>query len=146
VLFTYTLAFEMSENNQTKSNARGGKRSGAGRKAGAATKKTRVIADKAAAEGVTPLEVMLKTMVALMAKADEIAKLPPDPDGKPAANPLDLMIEAAGVAKDAAPYMHPRLAAMELSGKNGQPLAPVLQVVLSPEKLEEVARRLSDEV
>jgi hypothetical protein len=43
----------MSEKNQTKSKGRGGSRKGAGRKTGSATKKTREIADKAAAEGVT---------------------------------------------------------------------------------------------
>jgi hypothetical protein len=46
--------------NQTKSKAigagRGGKRPGSGRKKGSATKKTREIADRAAAEGITPLE------------------------------------------------------------------------------------------
>lgn len=51
----------MFENNQTKSK-RGGARKNAGRKAGAATKRTREIADKAAEEGLTPLEVMLQTM------------------------------------------------------------------------------------
>jgi hypothetical protein len=42
---------------------RGGKRAGAGRKPGAATKKTRAFADQAAADGdLLPLEVMLNAM------------------------------------------------------------------------------------
>jgi hypothetical protein len=42
--------------------AHGGKRTGAGRKEGALTKRTRAIADKAAAEGSVPLDVMLENM------------------------------------------------------------------------------------
>ena len=40
----------------------GGARKGAGRKAGSATKRTREIADKAAENGITPLEFMLDVM------------------------------------------------------------------------------------
>jgi len=32
---------------------------------------------------------------------------------------------AAGIAKDAAPYMHPRLASMQHSGPNGGPIQTV---------------------
>lgn len=107
----------MSENNQTNSKARGGARKGAGRKEGSATKKTREIADKAAEEGITPLQVMLKAMIALYDKAealadDETGKL----DGKDVSR-LGLLVAASNVAKDAAPYIHPRLAAIEHSGK-----------------------------
>lgn len=76
--------------------ARGGKRPNAGRKPGAVTTKTREIADRAAAEGITPLEVMLEAMRAHYE-----------------ANRLD---EAAEKAKDAAPYIHARLAAVEHAG------------------------------
>jgi hypothetical protein len=82
--------------------AHGGKRTGAGRKPGSATSKTRAIADKAAAEGITPLEVMLHAMREHYGS------------GK--------FDEAAAIAKDAAPYMHPRLAAIEHGGKDGGPL------------------------
>lgn len=72
---------------------RGGKREGAGRPAGAANKKTREIADKAALEGITPLEVLLKTMrEAWDGGSKELA---------------------CQIAKDAAPYMHPRLTAVD---------------------------------
>lgn len=69
----------------------GGRRPGAGRKPGSTTAKTREIADKAAAEGITPLEYMLKLM------RDE---------EKPEAVRLD-------AAKSAAPYIHPRLSSIE---------------------------------
>lgn len=72
---------------------RGGKREGAGRPAGAANKKTREIADKAALDGITPLEVMLQTMRDAW-------------DG--GSKGL-----ACQIAKDAAPYMHPRLTAVD---------------------------------
>lgn len=73
--------------------ARGGKRTGAGRKAGAANTKTREIADKAATDGITPLEVMLLTMRSRWASQDE--------DG------------ALVAAEKAAPYIHARLASVD---------------------------------
>lgn len=70
----------------------GGKRPGAGRKRGSVSKKTTEVAQRAAQEGVTPLEVMLKAMtVHYKAKRYDLA---------------------AAVAKDAAPYVHPRLSAV----------------------------------
>jgi hypothetical protein len=87
----------MSENNQTNSKGRGGARKGAGRKAGAATQKTREIADKAAAAGITPLEVMLEAMNKLRNEGE--------------------LEKAASVAKDAAPYVHPKLSSVEMNAK-----------------------------
>jgi hypothetical protein len=51
------------------------------------------IADKAASKGITPLEVMLEAMRDLHTKGELVA--------------------ASGIAKDAAPYMHPRLSQVE---------------------------------
>ena len=101
--------------NQTKSKGRGGARKGAGRKPGSATKRTREIADKAAAEGTTPLEVMLKAMSAFATEADRVGKSDTETH-------LKLLVAAAGVAKDAAPYVHPRLQAIEHTGKDGGPM------------------------
>lgn len=84
------------ETNQDNS-SHGGRRKGAGRKPGAATKKTREIADKVAALGITPLEVMLEAMNSLR-EAGELEK-------------------AACVAKDAAPYVHPKLSSVEMNAK-----------------------------
>jgi hypothetical protein len=97
----------MAENNQTQSK-RGGARKGAGRKVGSATAKTRAIADKAAASGITPLEVILEAMNSFREGGD--------------------LEKAAGFAKDAAPYMHPRLAAIEHTGEGGGPIDHSLRV------------------
>ena len=91
------------ENNQTKSNGRGGRRPGAGRKTGGATKRTREVADKAAAEGVTPLEFMLGIM-----RSD----LPEDASDEQRVLMMAMRFEAA---KAAAPYMHPKLSAVEMN-------------------------------
>jgi hypothetical protein len=73
---------------------RGGKREGAGRPEGAATVKTREIADKAALEGVTPLEFMLSFMN----------------------DQNEEMHHRLDAAKAAAPYVHPKLANIEHKG------------------------------
>jgi hypothetical protein len=72
---------------------RGGWREGAGRKPGSANLRTRAIADQAAAEGRTPLEIMLKAM----RWHEEAGRWD----------------QAAAVARDAAPYCHPRLSSTE---------------------------------
>lgn len=105
----------MSEINQTKSNGRGGARPGAGRKKGSATAKTREIADRAASEGITPLEYMLEVMRRPSDHEDERIQLAREA----------MRFEAA---KAAAPYMHPRLAAVEHTGKDGGPIDHSLEV------------------
>ena len=72
---------------------KGGARVGAGRPKGTLNKKTQEIVAKAAASGISPLEVMLEAMNAAREEGNLAA--------------------AAGFAKDAAPYMHPRLANVE---------------------------------
>jgi hypothetical protein len=73
--------------------ARGGSRPGAGRKPGSANKRTREIADRAAEEGLTPLEFLLN----IMRTSADAAK-------------------AFEAAKAAAPYCHPRLSNIEANG------------------------------
>jgi len=97
----------MAENNQTQSKGRGGKRPGAGRKVGSATAKTREIADKAAEEGITQLEYMLQVMRQPSDHEDEKIQIAREA----------MRFEAA---KAAAPYIHPRLAAIEHTGANGE--------------------------
>lgn len=82
----------------------GGARIGSGRKPGAKTAKTSDIALRAAVEGVTPIEVMLATMRVLWRDALET-------------NDLKLKVAACAIAEKAAPYCHPRLAAIEHSGE-----------------------------
>ena len=107
----------MSENNQTKSNGRGGKRTGAGRKAGSATKKTRAIADQAIEEGISPLEFMLQIMRTAPSDGVEDPKLL-----------ADLQAMRFEAAKAAAPYIHPKLASIEHSGPDGGPIDQSLSV------------------
>ena len=95
----------MIENNQTNSK-RGGARKNAGRKPGAATTKTREIANKASEAGITPLEYILSVM------RDETTA------------PRERL--SAAVA--AAPYMHAKLSSVEVSGKDGGPIDHSLRV------------------
>lgn len=90
-----------------------------GRQKGTANKKTREIADKAAEEGVTPLEIMLREMRYLDGRVSELrnAKEPSDP-----ALLLGSIKELHEIAKDAAPYMHPKLqtSTIQGAGKDGE--------------------------
>lgn len=131
----------------------GGKRSGAGRKAGAVTKRTREVADRALAEGKAPLEVMLDNMrhfqqVALDAEAtlegltaDEFAGTVSDQTPEQQFKTLLAQVKktagfrqlAQECARDAAPFMHPKLSAVEHTGKDGGPV-----------KLERIERIIID--
>lgn len=117
---------EMIEMNQTKpkkSTGRGGARPGSGRKKGSANKRTREIADRAAEEGITPLEYML-----------ELMRAPSDhEDPKIQAVRETMRFEAA---KAAAPYIHPKLAAIKHTSADGKPLQappPIFNITLSTE-------------
>ena len=105
----------MIEKNQTNSK-RGGARKGAGRKVGSATTKTREIADKAMEEGISPLEYMLQVMR---------MPTPDSEDQRLQASHTQMRFEAA---KAAAPYIHPRLAAIEHTGKDGGDIGLSLNV------------------
>jgi hypothetical protein len=91
--------------------SRGGKRDGAGRKAGTANLKTRELADAAAKEGLMPLEYMLSVL-----RNEE-------------ADVKDRM----WAAEKAAPYVHAKLASVEHKGEGGGPL----QVIIRQFKLDE---------
>lgn len=75
--------------------ARGGKREGAGRPPGVANKASIERQEEIAASGLTPLDYMISVMRNLT--LDEAKRL--------------------DAAKAAAPYVHPRLAAIEHSGE-----------------------------
>jgi hypothetical protein len=83
-------------------NDHGGKREGAGRKPGSMTKRRREIIDEAAKDGITPLEVQLRTMRALWDAANSGPTLD-----------FEKATAACAIAKDAAPYLHPRLSNIE---------------------------------
>lgn len=83
----------------------GGPRSGAGRKPGTVSKQTkdrRRAIHKASSEGIMPLDVMLGTMRSLWAQA-HYGPVPNE----------ELKLQAHAVAKDAAPYLHPKLSNIE---------------------------------
>jgi hypothetical protein len=81
---------------------KGGKREGAGRPKGSLSRRTRAIAEKAAAEGITPLEVMIRAMRHFWQQATRGPVID-----------ANLLKEAAALAEKCAPFMHPRLAAVE---------------------------------
>lgn len=82
---------------------RGGPRKGAGRPKGARTVRSTKAAQEAIASGrTTPLEVMLRAMDEHFRKQEWDA--------------------AAAIAKDAAPYMHPKLQSVMHTGDADQPV------------------------
>lgn len=105
---------------------RGGRREGAGRKKGSLSVLNRKTAEIAAAEGITPLEVTLITMRALWDQAN----------GRPVTLDTEKAKEAMVVADRAAPYCHPRIAAVE-------PKAPPPEDTDLLENPRETARRMA---
>jgi hypothetical protein len=104
---------------------RGGKRPGAGRKPGAKTKRVQEIAAKAAAEGVSPLEVMLENMRFARDQAAELlSKMlgTGEADVDALKTLLSLRQVSQDCAKDAAPYIHPKLASIEHKGDAENPI------------------------
>ena len=114
--------------------ARGGKREGSGRKVGSLTKRTQEVAERAIAEGTSPLEVMLDNMrhfqqVAFDAEAvlagltaeeyTGVEMTPEDQFKKLLAEvkkAAGLRVMAHECARDAAPYVHPKLSAVDMTG------------------------------
>ncbi len=105
--------------------AHGGSRRGAGRRPGAIAKRSRAVAERATAEGVTPLEVMLDNMRFYHSEAIEAlnkllaagAPVPAEGEGdEPHAEIVEqlrtilvLRKMAGEEAARAAPYVHPRV-------------------------------------
>jgi hypothetical protein len=86
--------------------SRGGPRPNAGRKKGSVSKATEIRQEmlaRAAAEGISPLEVMMTAMREAWAANDHE--------------------KAVEYAVSAAPYVHPRLTAVKHSGDQDQPVA-----------------------
>lgn len=112
---------------------RGGYRQGAGRKEGAANRKTREIANAAAETGQTPLEYMLDVMRSPL--PPELAELIQQ---MKAENRLDAEVIGRLVswhnmrfeaAKGAAPYVHPRLQTTTVKGEGKDGSIPIKGVV-----------------
>lgn len=116
-----------------KGGSKPGERRG-GRQKGAANIKTRLIADEALRHGITPLEVMLENMRWHRDRAAEAAKLALTPGLDAAAQDMlrkDAMAcrhAAQECAVDAGPYIHPRLANVAHTGKDGGPIEHVTKL------------------
>lgn len=97
--------------------SRGGKRPGAGRTPGRLNKRTVArlqLTATAAEQGITPLDVMIKCMRFHNAIADLELEKGVGADQSKISQALQAAREAA---KEAAPYLHPRLAAVQHTGK-----------------------------
>ena len=99
---------------------RGGKRKGSGRKPGAATKRTCETANKLAADGIMPLEILTKTMRKAWSDGD-----------------VEL---ACKLADDVAPYYHARISSRDpivklkaLGGSHAEQGIAVIAAVASGE-------------
>ena len=92
--------------------AHGGSRDGAGRKKGAATKLNEKAREQALDGGITPLQFMLERL------------------RDTSADYTDRM----DAAKAAAPYVHAKLASVEVTGDPENPLHSVFKVELAPMK------------
>ncbi|WP_051903694.1 hypothetical protein [Neorhizobium vignae] len=93
--------------------SRGGKRDGAGRKLGAPNKATQERQRRVAATGITPLDYMLKVM----------------------RNPEASDERRDEMAKAAAPYVHPKLASLQHTGRGGGPIQTVDLARMTEEQL-----------
>lgn len=100
---------------------RGGRRTGAGRKNGSKSRRTQEVAAAAVASGETPLEYMLRVM------RDEGADT----------RRRDAM------AQSAAPFIHPRLAAVEHSGNDEKPVSLLIASGVPRELDEQEASQIN---
>lgn len=108
--------------------ARGGKRANAGRKPGTvseATRRRKEVAAKALSEGVSPLDVMLTTMRTLWDQAV-------DPETGKVVN-IGKAMQANVVAKDAAPFLHPKLSTIEAKADVNLTPKPTVIEFVSPD-------------
>jgi hypothetical protein len=90
-------SLEINQGEIKMADSHGGKRQGAGRKVGAITTRTRELADKALSQGISPLDYMLGIL----------------------RNETETQANRMWAAEKAAPYLHPKLAAVEHSGEVG---------------------------
>jgi hypothetical protein len=112
--------FDFNQMNQT--HGRGGRRAGAGRKKGSQVRRSQEIVARVAAAGISPLEVILTAMRRAFQHGD--------------------LEKAAAFAKDAAPYLHPKLQAVQHSGDADQPVQTVLQIITGVARSEDsIVRR-----
>jgi len=135
---------------------RGGPGRGGGRKKGGVNKKTaalRAITAKALKSGVTPLEVMLGNMRFYHDEAARILSQVLAGVGKrPSLEMIEALKsvcsfrgEAEVAARDAAPYMHPRLSAIAVKGNINSNVKMVQGAMSAEEAAEAYASTLKDD-
>lgn len=111
-----------------------------GRKAGTKNRASIARQEQVASSGATPLDVMLENMRFAHEQAAEvlgkIMTLEPPAEGEASGEGIDAFREllrfrqiAEDCAKDAAPYVHPRLASVEHKGNKDNPIALLLQSI-----------------
>lgn len=97
---------------------RGGKQPGAGRPKGAQSAKTRQLIERCEAGGIMPIDVLLNDMRFFYRLGeDKMTQAKETSPGKEQAKAFRAACELKGVARDcardAAPYVHPKLASVE---------------------------------
>lgn len=96
----------------------GGKQPGAGRPKGSKNTRTQELVARAAEEGIMPIEVLLNDMRYFYTLGENKMRLAEqEADGKKQAKhfraSLELKTIARDCARDAAPYIHPKLASLQ---------------------------------
>ncbi len=99
--------------------AKGGKREGSGRPKGAHNKKTQEQVEAIEESGLTPLEYLLEVMRSPLPVELNDAIEAGSVDAKIIASLISWHARRMEAAKTAAPFVHPRLAATEISGPDG---------------------------
>jgi hypothetical protein len=138
---------------------RGGKRPRSGRPKGSPNRASGERQAAVAATGCTPLDVMLDNMRWADQEADRLLAKglsPGAPTGSEALETIRAVLQlkerACEWARDAAPYVHPRLAAVahRYTNADGTPIAPKVTIVIegadrsAPKALEETGPGGSD--
>ncbi len=101
----------------------GGKRIYAGRKKGSVNKLNKLIREKVAQSGLTPLEVMQQVYTKFYQEAERLA---------PGEAKLALYDRAVAVAHKAAPYMHGTVQPVQHNGSQAQTITHEHHVVVDP--------------
>ena len=101
---------------------RGGKRAGVGRTKGTHNKRVTTANSTAQTRAIlrkhSPLDIMIVTMNGFVAAAEILGSQIIEVNER-VITQLGLLQQAAAIAKDAAPFIHPRLAAVKPSEKEG---------------------------
>lgn len=111
-------------------NGRGGKRPGAGRPARGICSKTVLRKDVASKMLAKSERLPLEVMLTAMNRAVDV----------------DDWDKAAGFAKEAAPYLHAKLSAIQHSGDQDKPLQTILQIVTGVVRDAESVARQNEEL